>query len=369
MNFSFSQGNGFISVVSGVAIVMTLCCISLDRYIAVTRPTRYRSIVTVKRACYALVVVWGQGFLYASFPFFGWSKYEYNEGTLHCSPKWTEDCSFYIYLAVVGFGIPISLMLFTYIRIFFVIRKHSRKVSTVRRAKVDLKKRESTCKSMPLRQQRQSADPNLTEGRMGASVEKISYSDEDQTIINSTMELSSFDHGCARAPTEKPRVLFVSQGEKCIISPEVASENTCTDSLSPQQQSIRATMGKMFRRYFPIKPRGGNCRALSRENKVAKTGVILLIIFIILWLPYMVVNICSARLKAPQIVFRFSMWLVFMNGVFNPIAYAFGNARVKMKFEQMFCSIFALCCKCRQIDGESVSLGLSESIRWETDLM
>lgn len=346
---------------SGVAIVMSLCCISLDRYIAVTRPTRYRSIVTVKRACYALVVVWGQGLLYASFPFWGWSKYEYHEGTLHCSPKWTEDCSFYIYLAVVGFGIPISLMMFTYIRIFFVIRKQSRKVTTVRGAKVDLKKRESSGKSMQP-QKRQSADPNLMEGRMGASVKKFSYSDEDQTIFNSTIEPSSFDHGCARASTGKPHVLVVNQSKKCIISPEVASEDTCTDSLSPQQQSIRATMGKMFRRYFPIKPRGGNRRAISRENKVARTGVLLLIIFIILWLPYIVVHICSARLKAPQIVFRLSTWLVFLNGVLNPVAYAFGNARVKMKFEQTFCRIFAMCCKCRQIEGEGASVRLSETI-------
>lgn len=347
---------------SSVAIIMTLCCISIDRYIAVTRPTRYRSIVTVKRACLALVVVWGQGLLYASLPLFGWSKYEYDQGTLHCSPKWTDDCSYYIYLAVVGFAIPAVLMGFTYIHIFFVIRKHSRKVSSVRRPRIDVKKKASTCKLVSVTQ-RQNTDPNLIvysypehKERLSNSVEKINPF-EEQTIISTNMELSSFDN-CARQPAGELKAIFVKNGEKCVISTEIASENTCSDSSSIQRRCKCGTVGELFRRYFSRK----NRRALTREYKVAKTGVILLVIFIVLWLSYVVVHICSARFKAPQIVFRFSMWLVFMNGVLNPIFYAFGNSSVKMRFEQMFSTIFVFCCKCRRKERECPNLRISETI-------
>ena len=351
---------------SSVAIVMTLCCISIDRYIAITRPTRYRSIVTVKRACLALIVVWGQGLLYASLPLFGWSKYEYEQGTLHCSPKWTDNCSYYIYLAVVGFAIPVVLMVFTYIRIFFVIRKHSRKVSSVRRPKIDVKKKASTCKLVSVTQW-QDTDPNLSvilnpehKERLSNSVEKINQF-EAQTIISANMELSSFDN-CARQPAGKPSATFVKNGEKCVISTELVSENTCSDSSSIQRRSKCATVGEMFRKYFSRKLPGQNRRALTREYKVAKTGVILLVIFIVLWLPYVVVHICSARFEAPQIVFRFSMWLVFMNGVLNPIFYAFGNTSVKMRFEQVFSTIFVFCCKCRRQERELPNLRISETI-------
>lgn len=355
-------------MVSSVAIVMTLCCVSLDRYIAVTRPTRYKSIVTLRRALYALILVWGQGLLYASFPFFGWSKYEYHEGTLHCSPAWTADCSLYIYLAVVGFGIPIALMVFTYIRIFFVIRKHARKVSTVRRAR-NVTKKTSTCKLISVTQL-QKADPSVSvnansklQDRFSGSVEKISHSEDEQTMFSSNMELPAFD-GCAKQSTDKPIGFFVHEGVKCSISPELPSENTCSDSSSTGQRSKRGTVriGETLRRYLPRKPQIQNRQPLSREYKVAKTGVILLVIFIVLWLPYMVVHICSARFQAPQIVFRFSMWLVFMNGVLNPIAYAFGNSGVKMKFQQMFSTIFVLCCKCRRKDREHPDLRISETI-------
>ena len=350
--------------------MMTLCCISLDRYIAVTRPTRYKTIVTVKRACYSLIVVWGQGLLYASLPLFGWSRYQYDEGTLHCSPVWTANCSLYIFLAVVGFGIPIILMIFTYIRIFFVIRRHTRKVSTLRRAK-NLGKKSSTCKLISLSQRHsvdQNQSPNLEmNGRLSCSTDKIIHPVDEQTIFNSNMEISSFNNYCKESglnkiPSAKAEVPFEHEGQKCAIQTEPASENTCSESSSSGKRgSMR--FGEVLRKYFPRKPRNTNKRPPSREYKVAKTGVLLLVLFIVLWLPYMVVHICSARFKAPQVVFRFSMWLVFMNGVLNPIAYAFGNSTVKMKFEQISSTIFTFCCKCRRKKGrEQPNLRISETI-------
>ena len=382
----FYQGNGFISVVSSVAIVMTLCCISLDRYIAVTRPTRYKTIVTVKRACYTLLVVWGQGFLYATFPLFGWSKYEYHPGTLHCSPAWTEDCALYIYLAVVGFGFPIAVMVFTYIRIFFVIRKHSRKVSTVKRAQKKMKKKD--CKLISLTQ-RLNVEPSLNQnsayqGKL--SVEKLNSKEEQTISVSSNMELSSFD-SCAKqlelyAKNGKPSGLYVQDGEKIEMSTELpsyntrcdisntgeqssapVSHNTSTEPSSNDQQTKRCRMRcrEMLRNIWPRKRRREQ-RPLSREYKVAKTGVLLLLLFIVLWLPYMVVHNCSARVHAPQTVIRMTMWLVFMNGVLNPVAYALCNSTVKMKFEQMFLTIFSLCCKCRRLEGTRGNFRISETI-------
>ena len=379
------QGNGFISVVSSVAIVMTLCCISLDRYIAVTRPTRYKTIVTVKRACYTLLVVWGQGFLYATFPLFGWSKYEYHPGTLHCSPVWTENCALYIYLAVVGFGIPIAVMVFTYVRIFFVIRKHSRKVSTIRRTKKKAKKND--CKLISLTQ-RLSVKPSLKQNfanEVKSPVEKLN-SKEQQTIFNSNMEVSSFDSGAKQfelnTKNGEASEFHVQEGETIDISTELPSYQTCcdtsnageqssapvsqtTDSEPPSngQQTKRGKMrcGEMLRTIWPRKRRREQ-RPLSREYKVAKTGVLLLLLFIVLWLPYMVVHSCSSRVHAPQTVIRLTMWLVFMNGVLNPVAYALCNSTVKMKFEQMFLTAFSLCCKCRRLKGARAHFRMSETI-------
>lgn len=374
----FCQANGFISVVSSVAIVMTLCCISLDRYIAVTRPTRYKIIVTVKRAWYTLLVVWGQGLLYATFPIFGWSRYEYHPGTLHCSPVWTSECSLYIYLAVVGFGIPMTVMVFTYIRIFFVIRRHARKVSTVKRTRP--KVQNNNCKLISVKQ-RGSVQPHSTQNssnevKSSSTADKLNSSAaNEQMLCSSTANLSELD-SCAKqfelnAKTGVVSGLYLQEGEKVLFATELPSVNTCdhgaqsnsSNEPSDVQRSKRGLIHvtNTLRKFWPRKRRR-NQRPLSREFKVAKTGVLLLFIFIVLWLPYMVVHICSSGVKAPPTVFRLTMWLVFMNGVLNPIAYALGNSTVKMKFQQMFATVFSLCCKCRRTVEQRATPRMSERV-------
>ena len=357
---------------SSVAIVMTLCCISVDRYIAVTRSTRYKSIVTVKRACYALIVVWGQGLLYASFPLFGWSKYEYHPGTLHCSPDWSEHCSLYIYLAVVGFGVPIIVMVFTYIRIFFVIRKHSRKVSTVRRVSKTVNNacarnmtpmtRRSVNRGRSLLPEQSAENFRKNYDVVGTSTKKEMRSQDACEIFSDSLELASFECGTRQANTND---LVSHDPETRLHEP---SRTSCTDrefvgpqnpNKKSQYKSQWSNHGKMRvekilkRIHSNMRPRNHLLSQLPREYKVAKTGVLLLVSFVILWLPYMVVHVCSAKVNAPPVVFRLSSWLVFMNGVANPILYALCNTTVKLKFKQAISHFCALCCKCRRKEKDA----------------
>lgn len=354
------QGNGFVSVMSSVAIVMTLCCICLDRYIAVTRPTRYKVIVTIRRSCAALMVVWSLGLLHASFPLFGWSKYVYHQETLQCSPKWTQNCSLYIYLTVIGFAFPIILMIFTYIRIVLVMHKHARKVLNVRPMAFDRENKVSP---------HQSLDQNLTTSPRGVLKERvpslaqeINRSEGEELVFRSEKEIRSIGSCNSESTVEQPCVNLGEKEEQLIISSKLLPGNPSSDASSSQKGCQGRTLRAIFKMYLPRKQRGRKIQPLAKEWKVAKTGVSLLVIFVVLWLPYIIVHTCTARFKAPQLAFRLSKWLVFMNGVINPIAYAFGNSRVAAKFNRWLSTIFGFVWKCRIKKRENHDATTSESI-------
>ena len=55
---TYGKANDYLWIHTTVATTFNLCCVSLDRYIAIIHPLRYKNIVN-KRSCYALIAaVW-----------------------------------------------------------------------------------------------------------------------------------------------------------------------------------------------------------------------------------------------------------------------------------------------------------------------
>ena len=372
------QVNGFFSVTSSASIVLTLCCISVDRYVAVTKPLKYKAIITVKRAVSALIGVWLQGILIGMLPIWGWSKYEYHPGTLHCSPSWTNNCSLYAFLSLVGFVIPITVMVITYTNIFLAIRKHARKVSTVRwktRVKTGAKGGRLTNCNTNMADSAQSpennADITLLYGdtctdRLTTSPTEIFYQD-GLTCNGRNLDLISNDQSAmylsspgGRIPNNaivatcnknaSSKVSFVKD------STQSSSGDTtlCNEVRSGSQVLSRGTVLEPRRRAtnmlrsFPLHHRSRRraARQLPREYKVAKTGLLLLIVFLVLWVPYLVVHSCAASVNVSETVFQVAMWCVYMNGIANPVVYALSNGSVKLALKDVVHRMFSTGCWC-----------------------
>ncbi|RZF36875.1 hypothetical protein LSTR_LSTR004563 [Laodelphax striatellus] len=107
------------------ASILNLCAISLDRYVAVTRPVTYPSIMSMGRAKILIAAVWVLSFVICFPPLVGWKDKESVPPTI--APEdppcpWicelTNETGYVVYSAMGSFYIPMFVMLFFYWRIY-----------------------------------------------------------------------------------------------------------------------------------------------------------------------------------------------------------------------------------------------------------
>ncbi|KAI7796348.1 alpha-1A adrenergic receptor [Triplophysa rosa] len=109
-----------LDVLCCTASIMSLCVISIDRYIGVRYPLQYPSIVTEKRALLAMLGVWVLAIVISIGPLLGWKQPPSKDETV-CPI--TEEPFYALFSSLGSFYIPLAVILAMYCRVYIVAKR------------------------------------------------------------------------------------------------------------------------------------------------------------------------------------------------------------------------------------------------------
>ncbi|CAG9540699.1 unnamed protein product [Cercopithifilaria johnstoni] len=329
------------------ASILNLCVISIDRYLAISKPLKYSRTRNYKTAALLLGSVWLISFIVCSPPWiFHFDNYpkiiRVNiSGSNSCFVDmifcdYPSGIIYRIYSSMASFFIPLLVMCWIYCKIFRIISRREK----VLWKSINLRSYDESSKCYTLNSQ--SRDRNNIERYSEESISKkqttddIMYSAISVGITplksdSSSCEITSNDRSKSsinQMDTEDGSVLTLAKiAQHCY--------------LKLQHRYLLAKAHDRYPTYGPSKFTNTSREKIvyMKERKALKTISILFFAFSICWFPFFVIYLVEVTVSSSnEIIYATKevfLWLGYSNSVLNPIIYTMYNHDFRRCFRDL----------------------------------
>ena len=114
----------WVDIFTEASSITTLTMISIDRYYKVSRPFRYKTNMTTHRACRIIAFIWIYSAILGVLSLLPYGK----DKGVHISANkcLNENRTFYTFAALLGFFLPVAILIILCALIFRIVQQHSR---------------------------------------------------------------------------------------------------------------------------------------------------------------------------------------------------------------------------------------------------
>ncbi|PSN44207.1 Octopamine receptor [Blattella germanica] len=336
-----------LDVLLCTASILSLCAISVDRYLAVTQPLNYSRRRRSKRlALLMILAVWLAALAITCPPIFGW--YNNNKG-------------YVVFSAMGSFFIPLTVMVYVYARISCVVaQRHNQLTALDGSDQNDI--------TAPIKEQNGGEVPTLSTVVLQRSNRLVNNHEESDADRGSS-ECEEGNNLAGRCPSianadgvqftghnhhthnhhyhhhHHGRALRSHYGYCPPACPDAANHHPPTsapssrssfysrsssrpDSLALDVASVDIRMQTMS---LPLQPTS-RVSSFRRESKTAQTLSIVVGGFVACWLPFFIIYLLTPFVDIPPMLMSFLTWLGWINSAINPFIYAFYSPDFRIAF-------------------------------------